>query len=201
MASLQSTLSSFRRDLVKLEDLASNMGLLPFRYRKLSAELIHLRLYLIFENTIEEVAYRLAAGVQYCDGTRCHVKVASATTRQVERNFLRWGRANPIKRLVWSNTDSILNNVSFVFEPTEHFCTHFVDHKTALEELRHVRNRIAHKGGSAAKNYKLLIKDQYGVDAPSVTPGTYLLTTRFSPTKLLHFIKTADVFLKTLCKA
>lgn len=198
---IRGTLAEFQREVKKLKDLSLDIDSLPFRYRKLSAELIHLRLYLLIESATESVALQLAMGKAYCDGTHPSPKIVAASSAQAEKNFKEWGRKKPKARLLWSNVDSVVANVVPVFEDTEHFNTHFEAHKQALEELRFVRNRIAHKGGSAARNYNRLIVSNYGVELPAMTPGTYLLTSRFEPRKLISFVRTGEVFLKTLCKA
>ena len=77
-----------------------------------------------------------------------------------------------------------------------------VDRNSSLiDELRRVRNRIAHNNAQSRTNYRDVVRRHYGAFLNHVTPGMLLLSSRKKPTLIEQYIKKQRIFVKDIIKA
>ena len=110
------------------------------------------------------------------------------------------GRAQPRHTLNWSKVSEIKQNVRHLLPPGEHIITVLDAHGTFIDELRRVRNRIAHNNEQARRSYQVIVKRHYGARVNAVTPGMLLLTRRKRPCLLRQYIRKSQVLVKTMTK-
>lgn len=187
-------------ETTRLLSLGGTLGSLSALHQKLVAEIVLLRLFSLFENLITSVSLKLISGARYADGT---VPVLLARTRSLQgaRVLLeRHGRARP-RQLIWSKAGEIRDNLRHVMDQNDNLMT-VVDRNGAfIDELRRVRNRIAHNNAQSRKNYRNVVMRHYGAYINNVTPGVLLLTPRLKPSLLEQYIRRERILARDILKA
>ncbi len=199
MAKLEVEYSSLSRETDKLIQLLNNINSLQPKYAKLVAEILLLRLFDSLWDTIISVTSKIMCGALYADGSRPGLYIQSKSKRDSINNMIYYGRKKPIY-LRWSGISDIRNNIRFTVHPNEHFISELDRHSFLLEEIRWIRNRIAHNNTNARNKYKKVVLRCYGAYVNSVTPGTLLLTPRKSPVLLEQYLKQARILIKDVIK-
>lgn len=197
---LRVPIQDFDREWQKLYGLTRQVGILPAAYQKISAEIVVLRLFDLLQALFHEVAIRLACGSTYLDGTAPILLNLSKTTANAEKAMLTLGRTKPLTFLKWSKASYANGNVGFVLDPADHFRTFLTAHTGDIEELRRIRNRIAHRNTQTRSAYRDIVRRHYGATPNSITPGVLLLSRRNNPTLLEGYLRKTQVFAKNLVK-
>jgi len=183
----------------KLEDLSKNTGSVPPAYRKLISEIAVLRLFYLLENAFEGIACRLVSGASYADGLVPSLLIHCASRAQAEHHMKTTGRQRP-RQLKWSRVKDIKENLEFVLTPSDHLIRTFDAHGAFIEELRCVRNRIAHNSRNARQNYRPVVKQHYGANLNAISPGTLLLSPRRSPPLVDQYMIKSRILIKALAR-
>ena len=183
----------------KLIDLLSNISSLQPRFAKLVAEILLIRLFSSLEEAIISVTTKIGCGATYVDGSQPRLAVQSKSRRGAIDNMMKYGRSKP-RYLQWSQVKEIRENVRYIIDPNEHFLNELDRHSGFIEEIRWIRNRIAHNNTAARANYRKAILRYYGGYVNSVTPGTLLLSPRRSPVLIEQYLRMSIILLKTLVK-
>jgi hypothetical protein len=202
MPSLHPEYNYFTRETDRLNDLTLNIGSLQkFIHRQLVAEIIILRLHGILLNVIESVAEKIGSGASYFDGSSPCLLVTPRRSRfEAIKFFQNHGRTKPRKTLRWSVPKEINKNVKYVIAHNDNFCLNIKKHYDTIEDLRKIRNRIAHSNEKSRSEYRQIIRKYYGANLRNITPGTLLLTNQWSPCLLEGYILRSRVFVKELVK-
>lgn len=165
--------------------------------RKLLAELIMMRLFDDFQEFLQGVAVRLACGAPYLDGTSAVLLVPSfRSTTAAEAGFRTHNRNRPVL-LKWSKPKFVRDATKHILAPNENLHSACVAAAGQLEEMRIVRNKVAHSGVS---EYKNVVKKYYGAHINSASPGHLLLSPRFSPNLLQTYIQTCRAVARSVVK-
>lgn len=164
--------------------------------RRMMAELVMMRLFDDLQELIEGVALRLACGATYGDGSVPALLVPQfRDTGQALMAFKTLGRTKP-KDAKWSKSGFVNDTVKHVLGPAEHFRATCSAVGSELNEMRVVRNKIAHR---RAPEYREVVRRYYGAYRNNISPGLLLLSPRFN--LLPIYIQKSVAIAKALCKA
>jgi hypothetical protein len=75
----------------------------------------------------------------------------------------------------WSRWSEIINIARICFEYGEPFATALGGSLAQLEEMRKIRNRIAHSSQTSERAFQDLIRQKLGYNPKGMTPGRFLL--------------------------
>jgi len=201
MPSLVPDYRQYNAETFGLLTLCGSLSRLEPAVQKLVAEIIHLRLFSMFENLVSVVPAKLVAGAQFLDGSAPTLMARAKSTKGAEGLFHTHGRNTTKCQLRWSRASDIKDNVKYVIAATDNFVATVDQSGTLIDEVRRVRNRIAHNNSTSRTYYREVVKRHYGAYLNHVTPGTLLLTPRLSPCLLDQYIRRLRVFAKYLVRA
>lgn len=190
-------LSTFTKKCDRYLAIAAKVSLIEdHEMRKMMAELVMMRLFDDLQELIQGVALRLACGAAYSDGSVPNLQVPSfSSTGQAMVAFETLGRPR-MKHTKWSKTSYINDSVKHVLDSSGHFNAACNAIGSDLNEMRVVRNRIAHSG---VPEYREIVKRYYGAYRNNVSPGVLLLSPRFG--LLTVYIMRAVAIANSLCRA
>ena len=190
-----------RTEIDKLLDLEKQLGSLPPKYRKLVAEIVVLRLFYLLENAITSITIKLICGASYADGSSPSVLVSSPNKVSAINNMMHHGRTRPRYNLKWSQVSEIKKNLKHLLNLSDHFVTVLDNHASFIDELRRVRNRIAHNNRQSRQKYRDVVRRHYGAFINSATPGVLLLSTKNSPPLISQYLQKSRILIKQAIKA
>ncbi len=195
VAKLSITLRNADTAINRLEKYVSGAQVLPPKFQHFIAEMVMLRLFSIFESSVAEIAYKLAAGATYTNGNAPTLNVQAGSMLGSRSLFLAHGRQRARTNLQWTKASYIRESVEHVIPPTEIFIFNIQANGQVIEEMRKVRNILAHRTSSAASKYRTVLRQSYGANV-QVTPGAFLTSTsRSSTTKLAFYLASTRAIL------
>jgi len=201
MARLDVELREAGKSLDRLLELHGNLSTLPPAYQKLVAELIMLRLFDVFLLHVKRIACKVICGGAYLDRSvpAVHQKARSiAGAEALMQTFQRGTRGRTLR---WSKVSEVKENLRHVLDPNDHLAVTLDRHGQVIDQMRRVRNRIAHNNDGARKAYAVVVRQKYGAHVRGVPPGTLLLTKRWGQPDLLeYYLKSTKVLVRTLVK-
>ena len=201
MARLDVELRDYQRSVGRLLGLHANLGSLPAQYQKLVAEMVMLRLFDLFQHHVRRIVCKVACGSVYLDRSTPLLLHRAASMRDAEQAMKTRGRSRPLKYLRWSKVSDIKRNAKHMIDPGDHVLVFLDRHGQVIDEMRRVRNRIAHSGGSARQQYAHVVRQRYGAGVWGVQPGMLLLSPRWSPTVLKQYLLSTRVLIKNLVRS
>ena len=201
MPRLQVDVAHFIGQAQLLDALVDESRALLPRYRKLVAEIVVLRLFDLLQAAFAAIAAKLVCGACYLDGSRSYplVSVRSAPAAFAEMKC--HGRAKSMGSLTWSKAEYVKGNLRFVLGEREHYVIYVDRNATFIEEIRKVRNRIAHNNAGSRRGYRSVLQHRYGACPNVVTPGLLLISPRWSPMLVKEYLSKAQILVKALAKA
>jgi len=177
--------------------LLSSVSGLGAREQRLIAEVVFLRFFSIFEQSVCTSACRLVCGTAYGDGLAPNLIGPNArSTTQAENLMKTHGRSRPQRYLQWTKARFIAGNVVNLIDATDTFVTVIQGFGGPINEMRIVRNHIAHQSKSTRSDFQSVIRRHYGAGV-NISPGCFLLTSRYSPCKLMQYMATSEIILRT----
>lgn len=183
-----------------VEIVAALPGLQP-SLQKALAELVLIRLFDDLQESFAGMAYRLACGTPYLDGSYPALLVPPArSTASARALFEEVGRAKP-NYVKWSRMRFIRETTKYVLPSSEPFISACDSHALTLSEMQAVRNRIAHKNAGTRNKFDPVVRRYYGAAPSNVSPGLLLLTPRSSPTPLEFYLTATRIIAKDCCRA
>lgn len=205
MVSLTSDYQRFVFLTNELLILSQRSNSLDLDYQKLIAENIMLRLFYELDNCVGNIALKLTRGVLYLDGSKPLLLVAGFRSVDSARQHIL--RATGKYYLEWTVLSKIQNNLSGILNATDHFLTTRSIHNATYEDMRHVRNHIAHNSTSTKIKFSAISTRIFSASR-GINPGRLLLSNRPAvpgnpPSEkiIIQYIKWSKVFIKTLTKA
>ena len=171
---------------------------LPPGYQYFIAELVIIRLFAILEETIFELACKLVSGADYIKGSKPNRLFQANSVAGAKTAMLTHGRHKPKQYLNWTKVSDIKSNTSFVMDQSDPFISFAVIHGPSIDEMRKVRNFVAHRSPRARVGYRQVIRSTYGANPP-VDAGVFLVTTNRWPTaKLDLYLNTTKIIIREL---
>lgn len=197
---LDITLRNTQRGIDYLAKYRTDSRDLAPKYQYFIAELIMLRLFAIIENAIAEVAYKLVAGAAYINGNKPRRLFSASSIAGARTGMLSHGRTNPRQNLSWSKSKYIRESTSKVLAPTESYLTYARVHGGSLDEMRKVRNFIAHRNITSRRGYKQVVRATYGANS-KVDVGPFLVSEqRTSTAKIDSYLLGANIIITDMVK-
>lgn len=178
--SLSVTVREVERSLDRLRMYRSLSGTLAPTFQHLIAEVILLRVSAILELAIEELACKLVAGASYINGTYPALLYAANSVAGARLAINTRSGPKPPPYLTWTRASDIRRNVSKVLNVAEPFVYYARAHGTILNEIRMVRNGVAHNSANAKSEFRGVIRTTYGANV-SLTVGAFLTSTTRRP--------------------
>ena len=200
MPKVQTSHRQFDEQIDRLSDLLTSLNGLSSKHQKLAAEIIMLRLFSVCVYTFESVIVKLLCGATYCDGSSATLAIQSASASVAITNMKTHGRTKSLQHLRWTQAKDIRENTKHILRPTEHVINVINTHATLINEMRHVRNHIAHTTSDTRKKFNNVVFQRYGAKLNSLTPGTLLLTPRWTPNILNQYFSQAKILMRTAVK-
>lgn len=200
MASLGSDYQHFSRETNRLAHLHKDLQGLEPKLQKVVAEVVHLRLYTLFENLVSTVPAKLATGAMFLDGSAPQIVLRARSAQGASKLFHTHGRAKPKYQLRWSKAKDIKDNVRYVIASTDNYVLVIDRYGSLIDEMRRVRNRIAHNNSQSRSNYRTVVKRYYGAYLNHINPGTLLLSQRRSPCLLEQYIRKSQILATALVR-
>ncbi|QUY50224.1 hypothetical protein JK621_08790 [Serratia plymuthica] len=174
--------------------------LLDARHQHIISEMIMLRAFSILELHISEIAFKVASGACYTNTTQPITFVKCKSIAGARNLFLTFGRQKPIMNLKWTKAKYITDSVKYVIDENDFYIKNVNIHSHLINEMRIVRNVLAHRSKSARDDFRALIRTVYGAQN-HITPGAYLATTRRGQIcNIERYITSSKIILDDLCK-
>lgn len=205
MASLTSDYQRFVALTNDLLILSQRSNSLELEYQKLIAENLMLRLFYELDICVENIALKLTRGVLYLDGSPPLLLVPSFRSVGAARQHIL--RTTRKYYLEWTMLSKIQNNLNGILNPADHFLTTRSIHDATYEDMRHVRNHIAHNSSTTRLKFSALSTRIFSASR-GINPGRFLLSNKpavpGNPPReriIVQYIKWSKVFVKTLAKS
>lgn len=191
----------FHSQSIRLDSLLSSLSTLHIRHRKLVAEIVMIRLFLLVENTIQSVCAKLLCGATYLDGSQPQCLIKARSSFHAYELMRAHARPKPKRDLKWNKSTDIRDNLETTLAITDPIFITVVNFGVLLTDMRYVRNHIAHSNRNTRKNFRKLIQKHYGGVKNGMTPGVLLLTSSLGPPPLLkQYLLESRVLIKSLVR-
>jgi len=181
--------------------IANALPALDPSLQKALAELVLIRLFDDFQEAISGIAYRLACGTPYQDGTLPTLLAPAARSTDGARRLFEFHGRPRQKYVKWSLVKYINETTKFVIDPGDHFIRACDAHSLLISEMQSVRNRIAHRNANSRLKFDVVLRRYYGGAPAGVSPGLLLLTPRATPVPLQAYLTATRVVVRECVKA
>ena len=154
------------------------------------------------EVSICDFALRLACGAVYKNGTPPVTHIVCTSISDARSKMLSYGRppTKPLSFLQWTTLKYINNSIKFTLDTSDKFYTNINTHKALIDEMRDIRNHIAHRTSSTSTKYYAQLNSLYGGN-PKITVGAFLLSTiRNTPSNIEKYLLSVPVILHDISK-
>ena len=196
MAKLETTCNEAYKSLRDVSYILASTSSLEPRVQFAIAEVLVLRTYAIYEGSISALAYKLASGAKYLNGKRPALTVVSRSQDAARKMMLNHGRKNKKDYLKWSTIKSIKESAGRIIDLTDPYFQNLQPYASIINEMRRVRNFVAHKNSTSRKDFKNVIREQYGVDR-KYSAGKFLLANGGNGRKHLdRYIRSTNILIR-----
>lgn len=168
--------ANFKEDVRKCRELLGSVrgAGLPFFQVELFAELSFLRMYVSWESFLEESFSRFLCGARGASGTR---PVSCAKPRSIDHaKSLLIGLERGGRYADWSKRDTVVSRAELFFRHGAPFVGPLSAAARDLDDMRLIRDCIAHRSHTVRDNLAKLVHRRTGV-AHRYSPGRFLLRT------------------------
>jgi hypothetical protein len=169
-------IANFQEDVRKCHELlgAVRSARLPFFQIELFAELSFLRMYVSWESFLEESFSRFLCGARTISGTR---PASCARPRSIDHaKSLLIGLERGGRYADWSKRDTVVTRAQLFFRHGAPFAGPLTAAARDLDDMRLIRDCIAHRSRTAKDNLAKLVHRRTGA-AHKYSPGRFLLKT------------------------
>lgn len=195
---LSVTVDRLEADIDKLDSYRMDARFLEAKYQHIISELLMLRLFSSFEEGVSEVAFKLAAGAVYLNGAQPALSAIAGTVSSARLLFLTHGRPKAIGNLKWTKAKFIKESVQHVISVSDPYVRQAQNHGTIINEMRIIRNVLAHNTPTAKAEFRLLVQKLYGGNA-KVSPGVFLTSSRrFSRPRISTYLSSTKIVLQQI---
>lgn len=185
-ASLGTTLNGSMRSLSRTETLLNEALTLPASLQRIAGEILLLRAATILENAIADAIRKLICGATYIDGTQTANMITARSIAHADDLIRTYGRKKPAGYTKWLFIPSIKEGVKFILVNQEH-CIDVLDKfSNEINDIRVIRNHIAHNNGGTKKEYRKIIDSYYGSNIRLLPCGTMLMSKNISSQTMIR---------------
>ncbi len=164
------------RDIGVVENYRNKSKSLPPQFQGFIAELLMLRLFGILEKAVNDFACRLACGAAYLNGVVPVPTVLAVSLDDAVNQFKTYNRARTYNHLQFTNVSNANDAIKEVIPAIEPFRKNLNNYGVEFEEMRNVRNQIAHRTRSTYVKYKNVLMRRYG-SALRLQTKSFLIST------------------------
>lgn len=198
LPNLRITIQNSAQQIDKLYAHQVDCEKLEAKYQHFIGEMIMLRLFSIFEDSVAELAYKIAAGGLYLNGSSANLIKRAGRTRDARQLFLTHNRPKAKDNLKWTKAKFIRESVDNIIPANESFIINAQAHGQIIDEMRKVRNALAHNSHSAKAEFKDILRILYGVNK-NIAPGIFLISKRHHHIcNLTRYISSTKIVLQTM---
>ena len=183
-----------------LEGYRSDSLSIDVKYQYFIAEVIMLRLFSILEQTIAEVAYKLVAGGKYLNGNDPILAASANSVSGARTLLLSHGRSRPVQNLKWTKSRFIRQSVQHVIDVSDAYVVNAQVHGYTIDEMRKVRNHLAHRNASTRREYNMVIRNIYGANIRLQTGPFLVSTKRTAMANIDRYIRESRIIVDDLVK-
>jgi len=139
---------------------------------RLLAELSFLRIFLAWEEFLEETFIRYMRGAKTGSGygPRCFV---NPTTLEHASQIL----TSPRQYVDWTTPSEAIKRAKLYFHQGEPYASALLGATEDLQDMNTIRNRIAHSSAHAKQQFRSLVLRKFGYNPAGMGPGRLLLHT------------------------
>ncbi len=166
------------------------------------AEIMMLRIFSIIEFSVRETAVRLACRVPYRDGVTptCIIHSCSSLSDAIDK-FKTHGRRKAKSFLQFTNVSQTNDSIKHIIDNAEPFRQKLNAYGIIFEEMRKVRNHIAHRTSSTGRDFKDVIRQRYG-GYVRLKPSAFLISTKRQSKAIINeYLTTANIMINELTKS
>lgn len=175
--SITSIYTRAQSDLLIIEGFYRQSKALPANMQGFVAEVLMLRAFSVLEKAIIGVACRVACGVNYRNGVVPNPICVAKSCADAIVKFKNYNRNKPLQNLSFTSVGHIGQSVKFVINATEPFRVNLCNYGNQLDEMRRVRNHIAHRTNNTRAEYKQVLFRRYGANL-KLLPAAFLTSTK-----------------------
>ncbi len=193
----------FSEQAARLRSLATHVPAFANDYQVLMAEMIALQAFYFFESAIETIAAKICCGAPYADGTiptLLNPRYRTLDDALIAMRTLNRARAKGL--LKWNQAPVITDNVIHMIDGAENFCTVCNNHAAKINEIRRVRNHVAHNSTSTRHEFGQVLQTRLGA-VPRRLPraGAFMLRETVPGTTILtEYVVSLGVVVKDIAK-
>lgn len=188
------------RDIGVVENYRLKSLSLQPQFQGFIAEILMLRLFNILEKAVTDIACRVACGAQYNNGVIPVPTVLACNLNDAVYQFKNYNRASPLAHIQFTSVRNTNDAIKEVIPVTEPFRQNLTNYGIQFEEMRNVRNQIAHGTSSTYKKYKNVIVRKYGSALRLKTSVFLTSTTRERIPVLDQYVTTVKLMVNDLSK-
>ena len=141
------------------------------------AEMLMLRIFSILENCVREVSVRVACGVSYKNGVVSSPIIKCTSIQDALNRFKSEGRKKPLSYLRFTNVKYANQSIEHIINSSEPIRVKLLKYGVQFEEMRKVRNHIAHRYKNTYIEYESVIANRYGANL-KLKPSVFLTSTK-----------------------
>ena len=198
--SLNVTVRDTTISINRLENFRNEFRSFAPVHQYMFAELIMLRMFSILENAIEDIACKLVAGSPYTSG-KYPVRLFAARSMECARSAMRQhGRTKTLNNLRWTSSGDIRESTKTVLDQKDPFITNVQIHANALDEMRKVRNFLAHRSTQSRMGYRQVVRVVYGANSRVRVEAFLTSRQRRSTAKIDEYLATSKIIILDLAK-
>ena len=192
----------FQADSNRLQGLVTSLTPLSPLHRKVVAEIVMVRAFLLVENTIASVCTKLLCGADYLDGY-APMRLVNAGSILGPRNLIRThGRGRPKFNVSWTIPREVRDNLVHTLQSNEPLFQAIASHANTLTTMRYIRNHIVHKNRTSRDNFRKVVRMHYGGIKQGITPGLLLLKRGFGGAPLIdQYLRQSRVLVRDFVRA
>jgi hypothetical protein len=206
MASLSTDYNRFLAVTTTLLDISQRSQSLEFEYQKLIAETLILRLFYELDKCIECVVLKLLSGSCYLDSTTPSLLLPTFKSQEAARQYI-FSLHKKMRYLEWTTLTKIKTQLANIMDTRDHFLITRDLYDLTYEEMRFVRNHVAHNTASTKAKFTPIAHRVF-MTSKGISPSKLLISDRnaiasYTGTErvIAQYIRWARVFIKVITKS
>lgn len=144
---------------------------LPRIQIEIIAELSFLRIFIAWENFLEDSFLRYLVGAESPSGYSPRIRMTFPNMK-VAANIIK-GERDYVK---WNSYNVVVQRSEIYFEDGQPYKDTFISVSEDLNAMNIIRNRIAHKSKYSKEKFSNFVRRTFGHGRRGMTPGRFLLT-------------------------
>lgn len=154
---------------------------LESKYQYIVSEVIMIRLFAILETTIGDMALKIACGARYKNGVVPLTHLTCSSINDAYNKMISYNRGTrPLRYLKWTTVNDTKMCIMHILNTSDKFFVNIQNHKDLLDEMRLIRNHIAHKNAGTARKYYEVLKLIYSGNL-RIAMGAFLTSIARNP--------------------